>query len=89
MAVNTLKEEYGWTDGDEVISAPLTFISTNHAIAKSNLHVEFADVDDSLCLDSDSVIPHNTDKTRAVIFVGLGRNTGEFKRIVKICNPLS
>ncbi len=85
MAVNTLKEEYGWDDGDEVISTPLTFISTNHAISKSNLHAEFADVDDTLCLDPDSVLKHITDKTRAVIFVGFGGNTGNFKKIVKIC----
>ena len=85
MAVDTLKEEYGWADGDEVISTPLTFISTNHAVAKSNLHVEFADVDDTLCLDPNSVLNHINDKTRAVIFVGFGGNTGNFKRIVKIC----
>src|SRR5437773_1291037 len=28
LAVRLLKERYGWTDGDEVISTPLTFVST-------------------------------------------------------------
>jgi dTDP-4-amino-4,6-dideoxygalactose transaminase len=85
MAVDTLKELYGWNDGDEVISTPLTFISTNHAIAKGNLKAVFADVDDTLCLDPESVKEKITDKTRAVVFVGFGGNSGKFKEIVKIC----
>lgn len=89
MAVDTLKEQYGWSDGDEVISTPLTFISTNHAIAKSKLTVAFADVDDSLCLDPKSVKERINDKTRAVIFVGFGGNTGRFKEIVRICKEKS
>lgn len=85
MAVDTLKGKLSWNDGDEVISTPLTFISTNHAIAKSNLKAVFADVDDTLCLDPASVEKHITPKTRAVIFVGFGGNTGRFKEIVNIC----
>ena len=85
MAVDTLKEQYNWADDDEVISTPLTFISTNHAIHKSNLKAVFADVDDTLCLDPKSVEEHISDKTRAVIFVGFGGNTGHFKEIVSIC----
>lgn len=85
MAVNTLKEVYGWADGDEVISTPLTFISTNHAIIRQNLKAVFADIDDTLCLDPKSVEEHITDKTKAVMFVGFGGNTGRFEEIVKIC----
>ena len=85
MAVDTFKELYGWDDGDEVISTPLTFVSTNHAILKSNLKAVFADVDETLCLDPASVEQHITDKTKAVIFVGFGGNTGSFKEIVRIC----
>ena len=81
MAVDTLKEVYGWKDGDEVISTPLTFISTNHAIPKSNLKAVFADVDDTLCLDPKSVEERITEKTRAVIFVGFGGNTGKFEKV--------
>lgn len=85
MAVDTLKEKYRWADDDEVISTPLTFISTNHAIHKANLKAVFADVDDSLCLDPKSVEEHISDKTRAVMFVGFGGNSGRFKEIVNIC----
>ena len=45
MAVDTLKEVCGWDNGDEIISTPLTFISTNHAIAKNNMNAVFADVE--------------------------------------------
>lgn len=85
MAVDTLKEFYGWEDGDEIISTPLTFISTNHAIPKSNLKAVFADVDDTLCLDPKSVEEHINEKTRAVIFVGFGGNTGKFREIARLC----
>lgn len=85
MAVDTLKEKYAWQDGDEIISTPLTFISTNHAIAKNGLHIVFADVDNTFCLDPKSVEAHITEKTRAIIFVGFGGNTGHFKEIVQIC----
>lgn len=85
MAVDTLKEVCGWDNGDEIISTPLTFISTNHAIAKNNMNAVFADVDDTLCLDPQSVEEHITDKTRAVIFVGLGGNTGRLGEVIKIC----
>ncbi|WP_028129589.1 DegT/DnrJ/EryC1/StrS aminotransferase family protein [Selenomonas sp. AE3005] len=85
MAVDTLKEVCGWDNGDEIISTPLTFISTNHAIAKNNMNAVFADVDDTLCLDPQSVEEHITDKTRAVIFVGLGGNTGRLGEVKKIC----
>lgn len=85
MAVNTLKEVCGWEDGDEIISTPLTFISTNHAIIRQNLKAVFADIDDTLCLDPKSVEEHITDKTRAVMFVGFGGNTGRLEEIVKIC----
>lgn len=36
LALHMFKTELGWEDGDEVISTPLTFISTNHAISYTN-----------------------------------------------------
>lgn len=85
MAVDILKEKYGWKDGDEIISTPLTFVSTNHAILKSDMKAVFADIDDTMCLDPKSVREKITEKTRAVIFVGIGGSTGHYKEIVKIC----
>ena len=85
MAVETLKEEYGWQDGEEVISTPLTFIATNNAILFSNLQVVFADVDNTMCLDPISVESRITSKTKAVIFVGIAGNTGNYEDVVKLC----
>ena len=55
LALNVLKKNNNWKDGDEIITTPLTFISTNHSIKYENLKPVFADVDDSLCLDPVSV----------------------------------
>ena len=85
MAVGILKEEYGWENGDEIITTPITFISSNHAILKSGMKAVFADIDDTMCLDPESIKEHITDKTRAVMYVGLGGNMGHYYEIVKIC----
>lgn len=85
VAFDLMKMHYNWTEEDEIITTPLTFISTNHAIAQAGLKAVFADVDDTLCLDPESVRSRITDRTRAVLFVGLGGNTGHFKEIAAIC----
>jgi dTDP-4-amino-4,6-dideoxygalactose transaminase len=85
LAVHLLKERHGWADGDEVISTPLTFVSTNHAILYEKLRVVFADVDEHLCLDPESVAERITPRTRAVMFVGLGGNTGRLEDIAHLC----
>ena len=85
LAVETMKETYGWQDGDEIISTPLTFVASNNCILFSRLMPVFADVDDTLCLDPLDVERKITTKTKAVIFVGLGGNSGNFYDIVRIC----
>ena len=85
LAVRVLKMEYGWNDDDEIISTPITFVSTNHAILYNNMKVVFADVDDYMCLDPKSVLEHITAKTRAILFVGVGGNTGQLRAIENIC----
>lgn len=85
MAVDILKEEYGWEDGDEIITTPITFVSTNHAIAKSNMKAVFADIDETMCLNPKSVREHITNKTKAIMYVGLGGNVGNYSEIVEIC----
>lgn len=85
LAVRLLKEQGGWQDGDEIITTPLTFVSTNHVILYENLHPVFADIDQYMCLDPDSIRDRITPRTRAVIFVGLGGNTGQLREVEKIC----
>ncbi len=85
LAVRLLKDADGWKDGDEVITSPLTFVSTNHAILYENLKPVFADVDEYLCLSPESVESRLSDRTRAVMFVGMGGNTGSLDRIAQLC----
>ena len=85
LAVKILKMQNGWQDGDEIITTPITFVSTNHAILYENMHATFADVDDYLCLDPVDVEKKINDKTRAVIFVGYGGRVGQLAKIVEIC----
>ena len=85
LAVNILKRRYGWQDGEEIITTPITFVSTNHAILYENLQPVFADVDEYLCLDPADVEKKITHKTRAVMFVGYGGRVGQLEKILEIC----
>ncbi|WP_322844355.1 DegT/DnrJ/EryC1/StrS family aminotransferase [Pseudomonas sp. B33.4] len=85
LAFRLLKTKNGWGDDAEVITTPLTFVSTNHAILCAGLTPVFADVDESLCLDPVSVEQRITDKTKALIFVGIGGNVGQYSKILEIC----
>lgn len=85
LALEVLKRRYGWGEGDEVISTPLTFVSTNHAILYCGMTPVFADVDEYLCMDPASLLERITPRTRAVMFVGLGGNTGRYAEVLEIC----
>lgn len=85
LAVHIFKDRLGWRDGDEIISTPLTFVSTNHAILYERLTPVFADVDEHLCLDPESVEKRIGPRTRAVIFVGMGGNSGRLEEIAEVC----
>jgi len=85
LAVRLLKEQHGWRDGDEVITTPLTFVSTNHAILYERLRPVFADVDEHLCLDPASVEERIGPRTRAILFVGLGGNPGRYADVLALC----
>lgn len=85
LAFELFKSKFGWDNDDEVITTPLTFVSTNHAILYAGLKPVFADVDDYLCLDPESVLKHITPRTKALIFVGIGGNVGQYAKIADIC----
>ena len=85
LAVKILKMNNNWKDGDEIISTPITFVSTNHAIMYENMKPVFADVDEYLCLDPNDVEKKITKKTRAIIFVGYGGRVGQLDKIIRLC----
>ncbi len=84
LAMKYLKDKHGWANGDEIISTPLTFVSTNHAILYEGLKPVFADVDEHLCLDPASIEARITPKTRAIIFVGIGGNPGRLLEVIAL-----
>lgn len=85
LAVKILKMKYGWEDQDEIISTPITFVSTNHAIMYENLKPVFADVDEYLCMDPVDLERKISPKTKAVIFVGYGGRIGQLEKVIAIC----
>lgn len=85
LAIKILKDANKWKEGDEIITTPLTFVSSNHSILYERLKPVFADVDESLCLDPESVETKITKKTKAILFVGIGGNSGQLSKIVDIC----
>ena len=86
IALKVLKDVNKWKDEDEVITTPLTFVSSNHAILYNNLKPVFADVDEQLCLDVKSIESKITRKTKAVMFVGIGGNIGQYNEVRELCN---
>jgi dTDP-4-amino-4,6-dideoxygalactose transaminase len=86
IALKVFKDVNKWKDGDEVITTPLTFVSSNHSILYNNLTPVFADVDEQLCLDVKSIESKITRKTKAVMFVGIGGNIGQYNEVRELCN---
>lgn len=86
LAVAVYKSALKWDDGDEIISSAMTFVSTNHAVLYERMKVVFADVDQYGCLDPVDVEKKITPRTRAVVFVGLGGNTGQLASVRKLCD---
>lgn len=85
LAVEILKKENGWKAEDEIITSPITFVSTNHAILYERLVARFADVDEYLCLDPVDVEKKINSRTKAVMFVGYGGRVGKLNEIIAIC----
>ncbi|MBR3621776.1 MAG: DegT/DnrJ/EryC1/StrS aminotransferase family protein, partial [Selenomonadaceae bacterium] len=85
LTLRILKEDLGWGNDGEVISSPITFVATNNSILYNGMQPVMADIDDTLCLDPLDVERKITNKTKAVIFVGLGGNVGNYEKIVHLC----
>ena len=83
LLLEMLKTTRGWQDGDEIVSTAMTFVSTNHSILHAGLAPVFADVDASLCVTAASVAAVLTPRTRAVVFVSIGGNSGEIEAIAQ------
>ena len=86
LALKIFKDKFDWREDDEIITSPIAFVSTNHAILHETMTPVFSDIDESLCLDPIKLAQNITNKTRAIIYVGMGGNAANLAEIKKICN---
>jgi len=71
--------------GAEVITTPMTFVSTNHAILYNEAMPVFADIEeDTLNIDPESILRNITDKTKAIVVVHYGGHACDMDRILEI-----
>jgi perosamine synthetase len=74
-ALNLAVEVSGLGPGDEVLTTPITFVSTNHAILEAGATPVFVDVDPrNLMIDLDKAEAAITPRTKAIIAVHYAGN---------------
>lgn len=92
IAVQALKEKYGWQDGDEVLVPATTFVATANVVIHNNLTPVFVDVDPlTYNIDHRRIQDKVTNKTRAVIPVhlcGLPAQMQQIKDVTDWCHQL-
>ncbi len=72
-------------EGREVITTPLTFVSTNHAILYNDGVPVFCDIEeDTLNIDADRIEALVTDKTAAIVVVHYGGHACRMDEILEI-----
>lgn len=72
-------------EGDEVITTPLTFVSTNHCILYQRAIPVFADIDPkTYCISPPAIEKMLTKKTKAIMVMHYGGHPAELDRIYKI-----
>lgn len=72
-ALDTAYELAGITNGDEIITTPLTCTATNISLLRMGAKLVWGDIKaDTLCLDRQDVLRKITGKTKAVVNVHLG-----------------
>lgn len=72
--------------GDEVITAPNSFIATAGAIANAGARPVFVDVNDEYNIDADLIERAITPRTKAIMPVHLTGNPADLLRIMEIAN---
>ncbi len=71
--------------GDEVITTPITFISTAYVALHNNAKVVFADVEpDTMNINPDDIRKRITDKTKAIVPVHFGGHACRMDEIMEI-----
>jgi len=85
VIMNTMKEVYGWHDGDEVIVAAVTWPTNVNPVIQCGLKPVFADVNlDDFSFDYEALESKITAKTRAIFVTHLLGFPADISRIKKI-----
>ncbi len=85
VALDALKIENGWRDGDEVLVPAITFIASSNVIIKNNLKPVFVDVESQYyCMDPVKIEQKITDRTRAIMPVHLFGQSADMDPIMRI-----
>lgn len=85
VAVQALKEKYGWADGDEVIVPATTFVATANVVIHNRLKPVFVDVDPrTYNIDPDLIDRAVGSRTRAVIPVHLCGLPADMPRVCEV-----
>lgn len=72
-------------EGGEVITTPMTFVSSNHAILLNNAVPVFADIEaDTLNIDPADIERRITPKTRAILVVDYGGHPVDLDRVYEL-----
>lgn len=72
--------------GDEVIVPPFTFVATFEAVISAGAIPVFGEIDETLCLDPDSIARVITPRTKAVIPVHMCGSMARIDEIKNICD---
>jgi len=87
VALATLKELHGWSDGDEILVPACTFIATSNVIIHNNLTPIFIDIErDYYGIDPAQIESRITPKTKAIIPVHLYGLPADMDPITDIAN---
>ena len=74
-------------EGGEVITTPLTFVSTNHAILQNGATPVFCDIDpETLNIDPKAIAAKITPRTRAIMVVHFAGHPCDMDEILSIAN---
>jgi dTDP-4-amino-4,6-dideoxygalactose transaminase len=85
IAVEALKEQHAWQDGDEVLCPAATFVATSNVLIQSNLTPVFVDVEaDTYNLDPTQIERHITPRTRALMVAHLYGQPSDMDPIMRI-----
>lgn len=78
----------GVTEGDEVITSPITDMGSVIGIVFQNAIPVFADLDPhTYNMTAETIAARITDKTKAVVVVHLAGNPAEMDEIIALCKP--